>query len=141
MCKGKRMPFVSVTRAHLSSPLFVDAFLADVVASNAQALAARGNLGTELLGEDTHAYWTKSIWVDQTTMREFMSSGRHAEAMPRLRKWCDEAAVVHWEQDSEELPSWTEAHRRLVSEGRPSAVEQPSPVNQSVEIPSPVLPA
>jgi len=31
----------------------------------------------------------------------------------RLPEWCNEAALVHWVQDTDEPPSWAEAHRRL----------------------------
>jgi hypothetical protein len=39
-----------------------------------------------------------------------------------LLNWCDEGALVHWEQASEEVPEWDEAHQRLKQEGRPSKV-------------------
>jgi hypothetical protein len=29
--------------------------------------------------------------------------------MGHLVEWCDEAALVHWVQDDNELPFWTEA--------------------------------
>ncbi len=132
------MAFVSVTRLRVRSPEFLDAFIVDAIAADEQARAAPGNLGVEVLGEVTNAYWTKSVWVDRAAMRAFMTSGHHAETMPRLRGWCDEAHVAHWEQESDELPSWAEAHRRLVTEGRRSAVEHPSPAHESMDIPEPV---
>ena len=51
--------------------------------------------------------------------------------------WCDEAHVTHWEQESDELPTWTEAHRRLISEGRRSAVDHPTPAHTAMTIPPP----
>ena len=59
-------------------------------------------------------------------MRAFVLSGLHKRAMPKLMEWCDEAAVVHWDQSTAELPSWSEAHRRMVQEGRQSKVRYPS---------------
>jgi hypothetical protein len=44
----------------------------------------------------------------------------------RILHWCDEAALVHWYQESPELPDWREAHRRMIAEGRPSKVNHPS---------------
>jgi hypothetical protein len=131
------MPFVSITRLRLRSPEFLEPFFLDTIAADEQARAAAGNLGAELLAEPTNAYWTKTLWVDRSAMRAFMTSGPHGESMPRLRGWCDEAHVVHWDQETGELPTWTEAHRRLVSEGRRSAVEHPTPAHESMQIPPP----
>jgi heme-degrading monooxygenase HmoA len=135
------MTFVSITRLRIRDDEFVEPFFMDAVASNEQASAAPGNLGVEVLGEASNTYWTKSVWVDRAAMRAFMTSGVHARVMPRLREWCDEAHVAHWEQESDELPSWPEAHRRLVAEGRASAVEHPTPAHRSRDIPAPQLPS
>jgi hypothetical protein len=70
-------------------------------------------------------------------MRAFMQSGVHRRVMARLPEWCDEAANVHWRQDAEEAPSWTEAHRRLKQEGRRSRVSHPSEAHRQFEIPEP----
>ena len=59
-------------------------------------------------------------------MRAYMMRGDHRIAMPHLLEWCDEASVVHWNQDDDILPSWTEADRRMRGEGRPSKVRHPS---------------
>lgn len=131
------MPFVSITRLHVRDPAFVEQFVNDAIAADGQARAAPGNLFVELLAEPTDIYWTKSMWVDRAAMRAFMTSGPHGESMPRLRAWCDEAHVAHWEQRSEEPPAWAEAHRRLVSEGRRSAVEHPTAAHEAMEIPPP----
>src|SRR5687768_6400982 len=40
--------------------------------------------------------------------------------MSKRFNWCDEASVVHWNQETVELPSWSEAHRRMVKDGRQS---------------------
>lgn len=132
------MPFVSITRLRVRDPQFIEPFFLDAIATDEQARSAAGNLVTELLAEPLNVYWTKTVWVDRPAMRAFMTSGAHTEAMPRLRGWCDEAHVAHWDQESEDPPSWTEAHRRLVSEGRRSAVEHPSPAHEEMDIPAPV---
>lgn len=135
------MPFVSITRLRVRSPEFIDAFFADAIAADEQARTADGNLGTELLGEPTNAFWTKTVWADRAAMRAFMTSDGHAKAMPHLREWCDEAHVAHWEQDSSALPSWAEAHRRLVADGRPSAVEHPTAAHHAMDLPAPMVPS
>jgi hypothetical protein len=57
--------------------------------------------------------------------------------MRKLLQWCDEAALVHWNQLDGELPSWTEAHRRIQQEGRPSKVNHPTPAHTKHAIPAP----
>ena len=51
-----------------------------------------------------------------------------AVARDQLAEWCDEASVVHWTQETADLPEWHEAHRRMVAEGRASRVRHPSAV-------------
>ena len=132
------MAFVSITRLRLRSSEFVEPFFLDAIAADEQARAAPGNLGVEILAEPHDVFWTKSIWTDRAAMRGFMTAGAHATTMPRLRDWCDEAHLVHWEQEAEELPTWSEAHRRLVIEGRRSAVEHPTAAHLSMDLPVPV---
>ena len=70
-------------------------------------------------------------------MRSFMRSGAHRGVMPRLAKWCDEAALAHWVQDGPEPPSWQEAYQRLQQHGRRSRVDHPSDAQRRFEIPAP----
>jgi len=72
-------------------------------------------------------FWTMSVWRTEADMRAFRNSGAHSRAMPRLARWCSEAAYVHWEQERAEPPSWTEAWQRLVKDGTSSRVDEPSP--------------
>jgi len=68
-----------------------------------------------------------TAWDTQESMRQFMITGAHNEAMPRLLHWCDEAFVAHWSQPEATLPSWTEADKRMRETGRISKVLHPSP--------------
>ena len=70
-------------------------------------------------------------------MRSFMQSGVHRRVMARLPEWCDEAAVVHWVQQTNEPPSWREAHRRLRDDGRRSRVRYPSEAQRRFKIREP----
>jgi len=70
-----------------------------------------------------------TAWEDEAAMRKYRQQGAHGRVMPRLLNWCDEAAYVHWNQDTPELPDWSQAHRRLVSEGKLSKVYHPSPAH------------
>jgi hypothetical protein len=68
-------------------------------------------------------FWYEKKSASNAAMKAFIRSGPHAPAMRKLLHWCDEASVVHWMQDSPELPSWEEAYRRMVCDGRPSSIE------------------
>ena len=61
--------------------------------------------------------------------------------MAKLVNWCDEASVVHWNQESRTLPGWHEAHRRMVTEGRRSKVNHPSSAHEAYKIPPPKVDA
>ncbi len=84
-----------------------------------------------------NAFWTVTAWEDEAAMRSFRGSGAHMKAMPKLLDWCDEASVAHWEQEGAELPLWSEAHRRMVAEGRLSKVRRPSAAQLAKKIAEP----
>jgi len=128
---------VSVTRLKLRSPRFLLPFIVYALRSARQAKRSSGSVATEVTRDRHGAFWTRSVWTDQASMRGFMMAGVHRTAMPKLLDWCDEASLVHWEQDHATLPEWDTAHRRLVSEGRPSKVRHPSPAHESLEFPPP----
>jgi hypothetical protein len=102
-----------------------------------QARRAPGNIGVWLLRDRKNAFWTKTLWKDDATMRAFMLSSPHKAAMPRLLEWCDEASLVKWSQDDTAPPSWDVAHRRLEQEGRPSKVNHPSDAHRALRFPPP----
>ena len=58
-------------------------------------------------------------------MNAFRITLPHRDAMPKLLEWCDEAAVVHRNQESAELPDWETAVRRMAESGRLSKVNHP----------------
>jgi quinol monooxygenase YgiN len=131
------MPFVSITRLRLRSFWHLPRFVYHAVRSRKQAQKAPGNLRVDVLSDDNLAFWTKSLWKDEASMRAYMLSGAHRTAMPVLADMCDEAAVAHWEQEAEKLPSWQEAHQRMQKVGRPSKVRYPSAAQQEFKIPRP----
>jgi len=105
--------------------------------SSNQARSAPGNLGAELLRDTKTTFWTCTAWEDEAAMRAFMVAMPHKRAMGKLANWCDEASVVHWQQDKVDLPDWKEAHRRMATEGRRSRVRHPSEAHQEFRIPPP----
>ena len=93
------MPFVSITRLRVRSWRYLPGFLLQSVRAARQAKGAPGNLSVSLLRDVELAFWTRTVWSDETAMRGFMLSGTHRRVMPRLLQWCDEAALVHWTQE------------------------------------------
>jgi len=128
---------VSVTRLHLRSARFFLPFVVYALRSIRQAKRSQGNRAVDTVRDPRGGFWTRSVWADPASMRAFMMSGPHRQAMPKLLDWCDEAALVHWEQESAVLPAWDEAHRRLVTQGRPSKVRHPSAAHESLDYPEP----
>ena len=86
--------------------------------SSRQAKGAEGNLTVSLLRDAHNVYWTRTVWTTEEAMKSFMLTGAHRQVMSHLLEWCDEAAVVHWTQESGREPDWQEAHRRIQEEGR-----------------------
>lgn len=108
----------SVTRIRIRSWRFVPVFLWHAGRVVRQAGESPGNLGVAVLKDKNRVYWTKTVWETQDDMRAFMVSGAHGKVMPRLGRWCDEAALVQFEADTDRWPTWDEAHERLQAEGR-----------------------
>ena len=71
-------------------------------------------------------FWTMTVWDSQASMHDYMISGDHKVAMPKLMKWCDQASVAHWSTASDVVPQWSEADQRMRSEGRPSKLLYPA---------------
>lgn len=131
------MPLVSVTRLRIRSPWYLPAFFFHTLRATRQARTASGNQGVQLLPDAHRTFWTCTLWTDLEAMRAYVSAGSHRQSMKRLAHWCDEASVVHWQQESQKLPSWEVAHRRMQQEGRPSKVCQPSAAHLAFQIAPP----
>jgi hypothetical protein len=120
------MPFISVTRLRVRSLRYLLPFLWQTFRVARQARHSSHFLGGRVLREAKNTFWTVTAWENEEAMRVFRQQGAHSHVMPKLLEWCDEAAYVHWSQDSREPPDWREAHRRLVLEGELSKVYHPS---------------
>jgi hypothetical protein len=129
--------FVSVTRLRIRGWRFIPAFAVQALRSAREAKAASGNVAVTLLAEAHRTFWTRTVWTDEAAMRAFMVAPAHRRAMGRLAEWCDEAAVVHWTQDTPEPPSWENVQQRMQHEGRPSKVSHPTPAHSNFEIAAP----
>jgi hypothetical protein len=131
------MPVVSITRLRVRSWRFLPAFFFHTIRIARQAAKADGGLRVSLLRDAHNTYWTNTSWASDAAMKAFMHATPHGPAMRRLLEWCDEASLVHWTQDSPELPTWEDAHRRLEAEGRPSKVHHPTPAHVALTFPPP----
>jgi hypothetical protein len=131
------MPLISVTRLRVRSFLYLPGFLWDTFHSVRQVQRSPGFLGGRLLVNPGFVFWTMTAWQDESAMNAYRTGGAHRQAMPKLLDWCDEAAVVHWNQESPEIPEWQQAHQRMAERGRLSKVNHPSPVQVSQQIPAP----
>lgn len=120
------MVFVSVTRLRIRSWRFMPAFIIDTNKTLRQIKHAEGFLAGSLLPDRRFTFWTMTLWRDQAAMKRYITSGSHLKAMPKLLGWCDEASVVHWNQENTTAPDWHEADRRMRDHGRPSKVRHPS---------------
>ena len=131
------MPLVAITRLRVRSFRYLPAFLLASLRSAREAKHAPGNLAVSVLSDANLAFWTRTLWTDERSMRGFMFAPAHRAVMPELLQWCDEAAVAHWLQDSPEPPPWEEVHRRLQQEGRTSRVDHPSVGQLQFAVPPP----
>lgn len=118
---------VSVTRLRLRSVVYLLPFIIASRRITRQAKNAPGNLGIELRKTRGLAFWTLTLWESRESMDSFRASGAHRSAMPKLKHWCDQAAVASWEPPGNELPDWNEAQQNLAERGRLSSVLHPSP--------------
>jgi Domain of unknown function (DUF3291) len=135
------VPVVAITRLRVRSWRYLPAFVVGALRTVRQAKRAPGSLAIAVLRDADLAFWTRTVWMDETAMRAFMVSGAHRRIMPRLAGWCDEAAVVHWHQSQAAPPSWPEACRRLRLDGRPSRVRHPSEAQRRFEVAEPRITA
>lgn len=134
------MALIAVTRLRLRSIRHLPRFAWLAFRSRFEARRTRGHLATRVLNDARFTFWTVSAWDSESAMRSFTLNGAHRVAMRLLREICDEASVVHWLQDSPALPGWREAHRRMVTEGRPSSVRHPSAAHLAGVIAEPRVP-
>ncbi len=135
------MAIVSITRLRVRSPRYLIPFLFYAVRSARQAKKSPGNVAMSLLRDSNRTFWTSTVWTTESAMKDYMLAGAHRQAMRKLLEWCDEASLVHWEQQDVRLPDWTEAHHKLQREGRLSKVNHPSPAHESFQIRPPKTPS
>jgi hypothetical protein len=103
-----------------------------------QTVNTPGFLGGKLLSDANRTFWTMTAWEEQAAMKIYRNSGSHRSVMPRIQDWCDEASVVHWQQEDFNLPNWEEVHARLVADGFLTKLSKPSPAHLQRDMPKPL---
>ena len=111
------MVLVSVTRLRVRSAWYLASFFWRNMKIMRQVQRTSGFLGGRLLVDAKKVFWTLTTWEDGAAVNVFRTQGAHGGVMPKLLDWCDEAALVHWSQMTDVLPSWQEAHYRMMKEG------------------------
>jgi hypothetical protein len=129
---------ISLTRLRVRSSLYLPQFLWHTFKSVRQVERAGGFYGGKTLVNPRKVFWTLTAWESEAAMNFFRTNAAHRAAMPKLLNWCDEASVVHWTQQTPDLPTWQDAHQRMVTSGRASKVDHPSPAQAAKEFPPPV---
>lgn len=120
---------VSITRLRVRSIFYMPVFLLHALRTGTQAQKADGILGVETRFEKNNVVWTKTVWTDETAMKKYRGSGAHQIAMRILSELCNEASVARWQQLETDLPTWEDAHHRMLTEGKLSKVKHPSPLH------------
>lgn len=128
------MTIVSITRLRVRSWQYLVPFLFYALRSARQARHSQGNVATSLLRDSDRTFWTRTVWASESAMKDFMLAGAHRQSMRKILEWCDEAALVHWEQQDDREPSWPDAHEKLQTQGRLSKVNHPSAAHESFRI-------
>lgn len=135
--KERSVPVVSVTRFRSRSLLLVPLFVYHASRSARQVRTSDGFLAGEAQRDHELAFWTMTLWRDETSLRAYVMGGPHRAAMPRLARWGVEASVVRWQQDGAQLPGWDEAVRRMRRQGRALYVKHPGPRHASLDFSDP----
>lgn len=117
---------VSVTRLRVRRWRHIPGFMWYTFASQRQVVRAAGFSGGRLLIDARRTFWTLTAWEDERAMKSFRGTGAHAQVMPRLFQWCDEAAYAHWTVPDGKIPDWLQAYEQLSREDRLSRVAHPS---------------
>jgi hypothetical protein len=120
---------VSITRLRVRNIFYLPLFMLHAMRTMTQAQKAEGVHGVDTRFEKGNVVWTKTVWSDEAMMKKYRNTGAHQIAMRLLSEICSEASVARWQQESTELPTWEEAHRRILSEGKLSKVKHPSPLH------------
>jgi hypothetical protein len=120
------MAFASFTRLRVRAWYYLPAFLVHAERSGRQAQRANDYRGGALSADFARlTFWTLTLWSNEAAMRAYRIAEPHKSVMRRIR-WCDEAAVAHREQPTEQLPGDDDVLQFMREHGRVVKVPYPS---------------
>jgi len=132
------MYFVSVTRLRVRTLGFLFRFFRANEASVRSIKSVSGFIRGRELIDKKFTFWTVTVWESDQAMKFFRNNDPHKSAMRKLPEWCDEAAYVHWLQETDELPGWDIVYTRLLAEGKVTKVKHPSPQQPDMRYAAPL---
>ena len=78
--------FVSMTRLRVRSWRYIPFFFVQAYRSARQAKFAEGAVSVSVLREARNTFWTRTVWLNEQAMKNFMLSGPHGRVMRRLNE-------------------------------------------------------
>ncbi len=120
------MNLIAVTRLRLRKIVYLPPFLWTNYLVSRQITRSPGFIRGKLLVDKDLTFWTLTQWQDEVSMRAFVSSTPHRSAMPKLGKWCDEAAVAYWFEELDVLPDWNKVYQNFMRLARATPLPIPS---------------
>lgn len=117
---------VSITRLRVRSIWFMPLFGLHAMRSGSQAAQADGIVDLSSRVEDPFTHWTRTVWKEESSMKNFRNSGAHQLAMRILAQICDEASYTRWQQETPDVPTWDDAHKAMLESGVLSKLKKPS---------------
>ena len=87
-----------------------------------QLTDTQGLVGYSMLGRPwARAYWTLSVWEDETALQAFVAAHPHVDIMSAIAPDMGPTRFVRWNVQGSALPPrWPEALRRIDDAGRTS---------------------
>ena len=128
------MAVVVATRMKVARWRDMPRFLRGSMAAGRQARRSPGLLGGRLRAEPSGVYWTLTVWSSARDMQAFRDGGVHAILVPRLAGWASEAVFGVWTTESSELPTWSEASRRIAEHPNFAPLDHPSAAHRDAQV-------
>lgn len=124
---------VSITRLRIRRFWFLPRFALHTLRINRQIQRSDGFVVGGLAQQRGLAFWTITIWRDESAMRAFRNGGAHGRSMRHLMRWANEASFVHWTQADATMPTAEMIFARLRDDGKLTKLPHASTAQQAGE--------